>query len=50
MWCRSKVQQIEEIVEDYELEKEALASELAETRNRMRAGGGFGGRAERRNA
>ena len=49
---RSKVQQIERIVEDYELEKKTLESELAEMRNRMRSGGrrfgggggGFGGR------
>ena len=41
---RSKVQQIERIVEDYELEKKTLESELAEMRNRMRGGGGFGGR------
>ena len=33
---RSKVQQIEEIVEDYELEKETLAAGFAERRNQMR--------------
>ena len=41
---RSKVQQIEEIVEDYELEKETLAAGFAERRNQMRRGGDFGGR------
>ena len=40
----SKVQQIEEIVEDYELEKTTLVSEFAEARNRMRGSGGFEGR------
>ena len=41
---RSKVQQIEEIVEDYELEKETLEAGFAERRNQMRSSGGFGGR------
>ena len=41
---QSKVQQIEEIVEDYELEKETLAAGFAERRNQMRRGGDFGGR------
>ena len=41
---RSKVQQIEEIVEDYELEKETLAAGFAERRNQMRSAGDFGGR------
>ena len=41
---QSKVQQIEEIVEDYELEKETLEAGFAERRNQMRSGGGFGGR------
>ena len=40
----SKVQQIEEIVEDYELEKETLEAGFAERRNQMRRGGDFGGR------
>ena len=42
MW--SKVQQIDEIVEDYELEKETLEAGFAERRNQMRRGGDFGGR------
>ena len=45
--CRvvqSKVQQIEGIVEDYELEKETLEAGFAERRNQMRGGGSFGGR------
>jgi peptidoglycan hydrolase CwlO-like protein len=41
---QSKVQQIEEIVEDYELEKETLEAEFAERRNQMRSGSSFGGR------
>ena len=41
---QSKVQQIEEIVEDYELEKQTLEAGFAERRNQMRSGGGFGGR------
>ena len=41
---RSKVQQIDEIVEDYELEKETLEAGFAERRNQMRRGGDFGGR------
>lgn len=41
---QSKVQQIEGIVEDYELEKETLEAGFAERRNQMRSGGGFGGR------
>ena len=41
---RSKVQQIEEIVEDYELEKEALETGFADRRNQRRNGGDFGGR------
>ncbi len=41
---RSKVQQIEGIVQDYELEKETLEAGFAERRNQMRSGGGFGGR------
>ena len=41
--ARAKIQQIEKIVEDYELEKEALEFELTEMRNQMR-GAGFGGR------
>ena len=41
---QSKVQQIEEIVEDYELEKETLEAGFAERRNQMRRGGGLGGR------
>lgn len=41
---QSKVQQIDEIVEDYELEKETLEAEFAERRNQMRSGGGFGSR------
>ena len=40
----SKVQQIDEIVEDYELEKETLEAGFAERRNQMRRGGDFGGR------
>lgn len=40
---QSKVQQIEEIVEDYELEKETLEAGFAERRNQI-SGGGFGGR------
>ena len=43
--ARTKIQQIEKIVEDYELEKKTLESELTEIRNQMRGGGtGFGGR------
>ena len=41
---RFKVQQIEEIVEDYELEKETLEAGVAERRNQMRGGVGFSGR------
>ena len=42
---QSKVQQIEEIVEDYELETETLEAGFAERRNQMmRSGGGLGGR------
>ena len=41
---QSKVQQIDEIVEDYELEKETLEAGFAERRNQMRSSGGFGGR------
>ena len=41
---QSKVQQIDEIVEDYKLEKETLEAGLAERRNQMRSGSGFGGR------
>lgn len=41
---QSKVQQIEEIVEDYELEKETLEAGFAERRNQMRSGGAVGGR------
>jgi hypothetical protein len=37
---QSKVEQIEQIVEDYELDRETLKSEMAQ----MRATGGFGGR------
>ncbi|MDE0503584.1 MAG: hypothetical protein OXI86_05845, partial [Candidatus Poribacteria bacterium] len=38
-------QQIEKLVEDYELEKETLETELSEMRNQRRAGGvGFGRR------
>ena len=37
---RFKVQQIEEIVEDYELEKETLEAGVAERRNQMRGGVG----------
>ena len=43
--ARTKIQQIEKIVEDYELEKKTLESELTEIRNQMRGGGTrFGGR------
>ncbi len=41
---QSKVQQIEEIVEDYELEKETLEAGFVERRNQMRSGSSFGGR------
>ena len=41
---QSKVQRIDEIVEDYELEKETLEAGFAERRNQMRSGGGFGSR------
>lgn len=42
--ARITIQQIEKIVEDYELEKETLETELSELRNQMRGGGGrFGG-------
>lgn len=41
---QSKVQQIEEIVEDYELEKETLEAGFAERRNQMRSGGAVDGR------
>ena len=41
---QSKVQKIEEIVEDYELEKQTLEAGFAERRNQMRSGGGFGSR------
>ena len=40
----SKVQQIKEIVEDYELEKETLEASFVERRNQMRGSRGFGGR------
>ena len=43
--ARTKIQQIEKLVEDYELEKETLETELSEMRNQRRAGTtGFGGR------
>ena len=43
--ARAKIQQIEKIVEDYELEKKTLESELMEMRNQMRGGAaGFSGR------
>lgn len=43
--ARAKIQQIEKIVEDYELEKETLGTELSEMRNQRRAGApGFGSR------
>ncbi len=45
---QSKVQQIEEIVEDYELEKETLEAGFAERRNQMRSGGAVGGRGRSR--
>ena len=41
---QSKVQQIEEIVEDYELEKETLEARFAERRDQMRSSGAVGGR------
>lgn len=41
---QSKIQQIDEIVEDYELEKETLEAGFAERRNQMRSSGAFGGR------
>ena len=41
---QSKIQQIDEIVEDYELEKETLEAGFAERRNQIRSGSGFGGR------
>ena len=41
---QSKVQQIDEIVEDYELEKETLEAGFAERRNQMRSSGVIGGR------
>ncbi len=42
--AHAKIQQIEKIVEDYELEKKTLESELTERRNQMRGGAaGFGG-------
>ena len=41
---QSKVQQIEEVVEDYELEKETLEAGFAERRNQMRSSGAVGGR------
>ena len=41
---QSKVQRIDEIIEDYELEKETLEAGFAERRNQMRGGSGFGGR------
>ena len=41
---QSKIQQIDEIVEDYELEKETLEAGFAERPNQMRSSGGFGGR------
>ncbi|MCZ6676723.1 MAG: hypothetical protein O7E52_05690 [Candidatus Poribacteria bacterium] len=46
---QSKVEQIARIVEDYELEKETLESEIKKMRDRMRAGGGggFGGAGRR---
>lgn len=37
--ARLKIQKIQELVEDYELEKQTLESELKERRNRMRSGG-----------
>ena len=43
---QSKVQEIEEIVGDYELEKETLEAGFAERRNQMRGSGGFGGRGD----
>ena len=39
---QSKIQQIDEIVEDYELEKETLEAWFAERRNQVRSRGGFG--------
>ena len=39
---QSKIQQIDEIVEDYELEKETLEAGFAERRNQVRSSGGFG--------
>ncbi|MCE2394710.1 hypothetical protein J4G02_09005 [Candidatus Poribacteria bacterium] len=44
---QSKVQQIDEIVEDYELEKETLEAGFVERRNQIRGGSGFGGRGRR---
>ena len=41
---QSKVQQIDEIVEDYELEKETLEAGFAERRNQMRSSGAIGDR------
>lgn len=41
---QSKIQQIDEIVEDYELEKETLEAGFAERRNQMRSSGGLGDR------
>ena len=41
---QSKIQQIDEIVEDYELERETLEAGFADRRNQMRSSGGFGGR------
>ena len=41
---QSKVQQIDEIVEDYELEKETLEAGFAERRNQMRSSGAIGSR------
>lgn len=45
--ARLKIEKIKELVEDYELEKQTLESELKERRSRMRSGGfsrGAGGR------
>ena len=43
--ARTKIQQIEKLVENYELEKETLEMELSEIRNQRRAGTtGLGGR------
>ncbi|MDE0041692.1 MAG: hypothetical protein OXT74_06630 [Candidatus Poribacteria bacterium] len=43
--ARTKIQQIEKLVEDYQLEKETLETELSEMRNQRRSRTtGFGGR------